>query len=179
MEYKQVLSFWFEELAPQDRFKKDPNLDQLIKERFLHYHSAATRNELYMWRNEPDSSLAEIIILDQFSRNIFRDTPASFASDAQALTLAQTAIEKGFDKQMRNNHKAFLYMPFMHSESQAIHEIALELYSQKGLEENLKFEVAHKNIIERFGRYPHRNAILKRESTKEEVTFLREPDSSF
>lgn len=179
MNSKDVYNFWFNELAPEARFKKDIELDRLIKDRFLNYTIAASRNELSEWRKTPESSLAEIIVLDQFSRNIFRDTPQSFANDAQALTLAQVAIDKGFDQGMSSIEKAFCYMPFMHSESKSIHEKAIELFSQIGLEDKLKFEIAHKKIIDRFGRYPHRNKILKRESSAEELKFLDEPNSSF
>ncbi len=179
MNYKHILDFWFNELKPEDRFKKNMRIDQLIADRFLEYHNAAKNNELYKWRFEQGSSLAEIIILDQFSRNIFRDTPQAFACDSQALALAQVAIEKGFDQNMSSVEKAFLYMPFMHSESKVIHEIAVVLYSQEGLEFNLEYEIAHKKIIDRFGRYPHRNIILGRESTPEEIKFLKEPNSSF
>jgi uncharacterized protein (DUF924 family) len=179
MNYTEVLNFWFNELTEEDRFKKDPELDQLIRDRFLSYYEAAINNELYEWRRAPDSALAEIIILDQFSRNMFRDTPQAFSSDPLALALSQFAIEKGFDKQLSTDQKAFLYMPYMHSESKIIHEIAVTLFSQKGLELNLDYEIAHKKIIDRFGRYPHRNQILDRKSTDEEIEFLKGPGSGF
>jgi len=110
---------------------------------------------------------------------MFRDTPAAFITDTLALVLAQEAIRKKFDKELDNSKKAFLYMPFMHSESKEIHDIALFLFDQPGLEDNYNFEVKHKAIIDRFGRYPHRNDILGRESTAEELEFLSQPGSSF
>ena len=125
------------------------------------------------------SRLAEIIILDQFSRNIHRGTPDAFAADPLALALAQEAVSSGADQALPVSRRAFLYMPFMHSESQAIHELAVRLFSASGLAENLKAELRHQAIITRFGRYPHRNSILGRISTPEEEAFLEEPGSSF
>ncbi|EWH08044.1 hypothetical protein DS2_19376, partial [Catenovulum agarivorans DS-2] len=124
-------------------------------------------------------SLAEIIILDQFSRNIYRDQPEAFASDAMALALAQFAISQQFDQQLLPIQQAFLYMPFMHSESKLIHVEAVKLFEAAGWTNNLEFELQHKNIIDKFGRYPHRNKILGRQSTKEEIEFLQQPNSSF
>ncbi len=123
--------------------------------------------------------MAEIIVLDQFSRNIFRDKPEAFASDALALALAQEAIAAKADEQLKPIERSFLYMPFMHSESLAIHEVAVGLFENNGIASNYDFEIKHKTIIERFGRYPHRNSILGRESTPEEIEFLTQPGSSF
>ena len=118
-------------------------------------------------------------MLDQFSRNMFRDSPMSFAQDSLALMLAQEAVFHGMDKTLPIEQRSFLYMPYMHSESLAIHEIAVELFSQPGLEFNLDFELKHKVIIQNFGRFPHRNAILHRQSTPAELEFLKHPGSSF
>ena len=118
-------------------------------------------------------------MLDQFSRNIWRDTPRAFASDGMALVLAQEAVAECADQQLPVKWRAFLYMPFMHSESLRMHEQAMKLFSAPGLEDNLRFEQRHRDIIERFGRYPHRNAILGRPSTAEEAAFLRTKGSSF
>lgn len=174
-----ILNFWFEELEPKQWFIKDNQLDNEIDKRFGALHQKATQGELYSWRDTAKGSLAEIIILDQFSRNIFRDQASSFAFDSMALTLAQAAISKQFDKGLNPQEKSFLYMPFMHSESLAIHNIAQQLFNQPGLEHNLDFEKKHRVIIEKFGRYPHRNQILGRTSTSEELTFLQQPNSSF
>jgi len=175
----EVINFWFDEIEPSQRFKKDLEFDELIKSRFGDLHSRAAKGLLYTWREHPLDSLAEIIILDQFSRNMFRDTAESFAYDTLALVLAQEAIRKKFDVELEPVQKAFLYMPFMHSESGEIHEIAMYLFDHPGLEDNYNFELRHKEIIDRFGRYPHRNAILDRESTPEEIEFLSQPGSSF
>lgn len=174
-----IINFWFHEIEPKQRFAKDTDFDALIQTRFLGVHQHARQGLLYTWREHPLDALAEIIVLDQFSRNMFRDTPEAFAYDPLALVLAQEAIRRKFDHELENTQKAFLYMPFMHSESLEIHEIAEFLFNQAGLEDNLHFELKHKEIIARFGRYPHRNAILGRESTEEELEFLSRPGSSF
>lgn len=179
MDYKGVLEFWFNQLSTADWWKKDVGLDNLIKTQFLELHQQASHGELFEWRNTSQGSLAEIIILDQFSRNIFRDTPQSFSSDGMALILAQEAISKTFDKELEPTQRAFLYMPFMHSESLIIHQQAKKLFSQPEMRANYDFELKHAAIIEKFGRYPHRNSILGRESTPEELIFLTQPNSSF
>ena len=176
-----VLHFWFEELTPKDWFNpSNPvELDAKIRDKFEHLLEKASACELSSWRSTPDGSLAEIIVLDQFSRNIYRNTPKAFAQDPLALGLAQEAIGKGFDKVMEPSKLSFLYMPFMHSESRLIHERAMELFDTPGLEMQFDFEKKHKAIIDRFGQYPHRNEILGRLSTEEEDAFLKQPGSSF
>lgn len=174
-----VLDFWFKEIEPKQWWVKDLEFDQLITTRFESLHKKAVLGELYEWRDTAKGRLAEIIILDQFSRNMYRDTPKSFAYDAQALTLSQEAIRQGFDQELTPLERSFLYMPFMHSESLKIHEVAVELFKANGIENNYEFELKHKVIIERFGRYPHRNEILGRTSTAEEIDFLKQPGSGF
>lgn len=177
--YQNILEFWFEELKPQQWWIKDATLDQLIADRFSDLHRQAARGELYAWRVQAQGRLAEIIILDQFSRNMFRDSPLSFACDPQALALAQEAVASGADKLLSQIERNFLYMPYMHSESPLIHEVALQLFHDNGIEGSYDYEVRHKKIIDRFGRYPHRNAALGRESTPEEAEFLKLPGSGF
>ncbi len=179
MNYNAVHSFWFTELKPSQHFAKDVKLDQQIKDQFFDTHQAATRGELYPWRETAVGALCEIIVLDQFSRNIFRDSPLSFAFDSLALVLSQEAIRRGLDQKLTNSEKSFLYMPFMHSESPLIHTQAMDLFNAPGLEFNFEFEKKHKVIIDRFHRYPHRNKILGRASTPEEIEFLSTPGSSF
>ena len=174
-----VLSFWFDELEAAQWFRKDPALDAKIRTRFGACLESAARGELWGWRETPEGRLAEVIVLDQFSRNVHRDTPDAFAADPLALGLAQEAVARGDDAALPPAWRAFLYMPFMHSESAAIHKQALRLFGQPGLEENLRFEHRHRDIILRFGRYPHRNAILGRVSTPAELAFLAQPGSSF
>ncbi|MEA2118462.1 DUF924 family protein [Halovibrio sp. HP20-50] len=174
-----VLGFWFEALTPAQWFKKDAELDRTISQRFSALHAQAARCECYAWRQTAQGRLAEIIVLDQFSRNIYRDDARAFATDALALVLAQEAVAASADVELNSTQRAFLYMPYMHSESTVIHEVAVELFDQPGLENNHGFEVRHKAIIDRFGRYPHRNALLGRASTEEELDFLKQPGSSF
>ncbi len=175
----EVLSFWFEEIDPGSWWKKDEEFDRQIRKRFKQVHDKAIRGELFEWRLTPRGSLAEVIVLDQFSRNIYRDTPRAFAYDGMALVLAQEAITAEFDRELSAVENSFLFMPFMHSESPEIHDLAVALYQRIGLEDNLNFEMKHKAIIDRFGRYPHRNEILGRESTPDEIEFLKEPGSRF
>ncbi len=174
-----ILHFWFDELEPRQWWNKDEGMDQQIAERFGELHRAACHGELFDWRSSAGGRLAEVIVMDQFSRNIYRDQAAAFAADNAALVLAQEAVAGGHDIELNSEQKAFLYMPYMHSESRLIHEKAVALYSAPGLEYNLEFELKHKVIIDRFGRYPHRNAILGRESSQEEIEFLKQPGSSF
>lgn len=179
MDAKEVLHYWFKVLDEKDWWKKSEKIDQDIKLRFAETLTAASANELFHWRNTPSGRLAEIIVLDQFSRNIYRDSSLAFRQDSQALALAQEAIRHGYDKELSTKERRFLYMPYMHSESLKVHEEAILLFSQAGLEDAYRFELAHKVIIERFGRYPHRNEVLGRVSTPEELVFLKEPNSSF
>ena len=174
-----VLDFWFKEIDAKQWWTKSAEFDQLIASRFGSLHAAAARCELHPWRETPPGRLAEIIVLDQFSRNMFRDQPQAFACDAMALALAQTAVATQADAVLEIQQRAFVYMPYMHSESPLIHGTAQALFSQAGLESSLASEQHHKAILDRFGRYPHRNAILGRPSTTEELEFLATPGSSF
>ena len=174
-----VLAFWFEEITPKHWWATSDDLDRHIKSRFGALHYATKDCDLYGWRESAKGRLAEIIILDQFSRNIYRNHPNAFAYDSLALALAQTAVAVNADHELDINQRAFLYMPYMHSESLIIHEVAITLFSQPSMEANLQFELRHKEIIDRFGRYPHRNKILGRISTPEEIGFLKTAVSSF
>jgi len=176
---REILKFWFEEIEPSQWWKKDEDLDRLITERFSDIHHRATRCELFEWRKDAHGRLAEVIVLDQFSRNMYRNSPLCFAQDALALALAQEAIAVGADQSLSQTERSFLYMPFMHSESLQIHEIATELFRGNGNQSSYDFELKHKAIIARFGRYPHRNSILGRQSTAEEIEFLKQPGSGF
>ena len=176
---QDVLRFWFEEIEPACWWKKDAAFDAGIRNRFADTHAAACDAELSHWRVSPEGRLAEILVLDQFSRNLFRDDPRSFAQDGMALVLAQEAVRQGADRALAPTQRSFLYMPYMHSESLAIHDQALQLFDQPGLENNLNFERQHRDLIVRFGRYPHRNALLGRASTPEELAYLAEPGAGF
>jgi uncharacterized protein (DUF924 family) len=177
--YQDVLDFWFNEIDPKKWFQKDFDFDKSIQTRFGALHQQAIQGELFFWRDTAQGALAEIIVLDQFSRNLYRDQAESFAADPMALALAQTAIDKGVDKALSSSERSFLYMPFMHSESALIHEMAVVLFTTLEASNTLEFELKHKKIVDRFGRYPHRNTILGRTSSAEELVFLQEPNSSF
>lgn len=175
----EVLRFWFEEATPAQWWSKDLSFDAAIATRFAALHASVARCECHAWRATPEGRLAEIVVLDQFSRNLFRDAADAFATDPLALALAQEAVTAGADAKLPVAQRRFIYMPYMHSESLAIHDVAVRLFDQPGLEDNLRFEHLHRETIVRFGRYPHRNASLRRESTPEELAFLAQPGSSF
>ena len=174
-----ILHFWFNELSPKQHYAKDAGLDEAIRTRFGATLEAAARCELFGWRATPEGRLAEVLVLDQFSRNVYRDTARAFAQDALALALSQELVASGQDRSLPLAQRSFAYMPYMHSESVLVHAQAALLFAQPGLEDTLRFELRHKEIIDRFGRYPHRNALMGRSSTPEELVFLSEPGSSF
>lgn len=174
-----VLAFWFETLGPKDWWGKDAALDARVAGRFGALLAQAACCELYDWRATPRGRLAEVLVLDQFSRHVHRDAPGAFASDPLALALAQEAVARGDDRALTAIERVFLYLPYMHSESRLIQVESVRLYERNGLEDNLDFARRHQEIVERFGRYPHRNAILGRRSTPEEIAFLEEPGSRF
>ena len=176
---QSVLQFWFQDSTPVQWWQVDPEFDRLIAERFSSVHERACRSELFEWRAEPQGRLAEIIVLDQFSRNMHRGSPLSYAHDALALALAQEAVSAKADLTLPPEERVFMYLPYMHSESRAIHEVAEQLFRERAPPSNHDFELRHKAIIDRFGRYPHRNAVLGRQSTEEELAFLSLPGSSF
>lgn len=174
-----VIAFWFTDITPKQWWGRSDEFDQLITTRFGALHTAASHCELFEWRTTATGRLAEVIVLDQFSRNMFRDRADAFASDSLALVLAQSAVDVGADRELAIDQRAFLYMPYMHSESAVIHETAQTLFASLGDTDKLNFELRHKAIIDRFGRYPHRNALLGRVSTPEKIAFLQTPGSSF
>lgn len=174
-----IIDFWFNAIDSKMWFKKDDNFDLLLTAQFSQLNTAASKGELHHWRTSAEGRLAEIIVLDQFSRNIHRDSPLAFASDPTALVLAQEAVSQGCLNQLDPIKQSFLLMPYMHSESEAIHEIAVDLFKQTGLDKTIDYELKHQAIILQFGRYPHRNKILGRDSTDEELEFLEKPGSGF
>ncbi|WP_201536188.1 DUF924 family protein [Psychrobacter immobilis] len=186
-----VLAFWFDKDNEQYWFAKNDNFDQQINDKFGKIWQMARRGECVTWRNantpkDSNSSitslagrLAEIIVLDQFSRNLCRGQARAFAQDSMSVVLAQEAIQQPHFGALPVEWRKFIIMPFMHSESLMIHERYLPLFEQLNDAETLDFEQRHKDIIEQFGRYPHRNDTLDRESTDKEEAFLQEPNSSF
>lgn len=199
MSPEDILEFWFgtldaDGMASKEKssrwWTKDPAFDAEIRQRFGDALRAAHRGEFIAWGDAPRSSLALVILADQFPRNMFRDTADMFSSDGLALTTSLRAIERGLHERLETHESVFLVMPTMHSEVLANQERCLNLFEElaenaksdrarDALKYNVGFAEKHRVIVERFGRFPHRNALLERESTTEEAAFLEEPDSSF
>lgn len=185
-EYNRILDFWFskgpDQLDFENWFKKDEKFDQELRENFEGFLD----QDLESWKEDPEGTLAYIILLDQFSRNIYRGTPNSFAQDAKALDASIKGIQQGLDKSLTFPQRIFFYMPFMHSEILSDQEKSVELFlelfqeaKEDGYKSNYEYALAHHKIIEEFGRFPHRNEILGRKSTDAETQFLKKPGSSF
>jgi uncharacterized protein (DUF924 family) len=173
-----VLGFWFGQ-PPERWFRKDPVFDQEIRARFTALHGELGLGEHDDWLATPRGRLAAIIVLDQFSRNMFRDTPGMFDSDARALAIALEGLARGDDRALGDAERQFFYMPLMHAEDLACQDRCVELFAAAGNANALRFAELHRDIVRRFGRFPHRNALLGRSSTPEEVEFLTQPGSSF
>ena len=174
-----VLRFWFDDTPHRQRFAHDASFDQLIGHRFGGLLRSAREGLLDDWAVTPDGALALVVVLDQFSRNIHRGHPQAFAADGKAREIASAALARGFDRLLPPERRAFLYLPFEHSESLADQERSLALFTAMRDGEQLDHAVRHHAIVERFGRFPHRNAILGRTSTPEEIAFLTLPESAF
>jgi len=186
----EILEFWFGKPDEADYgkprkvwFTKNPEFDQDVRSRFLNDYQQAAAGKLDDWNASPLSCLALIILLDQFPRNMFRGQPQAFATDPQALCYAQHAVAQGFDKELLPVQRWFIYLPFEHSENLAHQRRCIELYQQHSDDPDMSnaivYPIKHLEIIERFGRFPHRNTILGRETTPEEAEFLKQPGSSF
>jgi len=174
---EQVLAFWF---SHRDNWwKKSPEFDAEVRDRFQALHAVLLRGDHDAWREEARSALAYVIVLDQLSRNMFRDQARMYVGDTAALEAARTAIERGFDAGLGEVERSFLYMPFMHSEALADQARPVALFAAVGNDYNSRYAVQHRDIVARFGRFPHRNALLGRASTEEETEFLKQPGSSF
>lgn len=171
-----VLTFWFADHGRDDWFSGSSAFDKAVCDRLGPYQPSAERCELFAWRETPQGRLAEILLLDQVSRQLYRGQARAFASDAMALALAQEAVAGGHDQSLGLYERQFLYMPYMHSESLAIHDEALRLYGELPEDYGKPFEEAHRKVIERFGRYPHRNVALGRQSTQDELDYMAETD---
>ena len=176
---EDVIRFWFEELSPDDWYGPPPRVDAEIAARFGETYEALKDGVPPAWLDDPEGALAAILVLDQFPRNMFRGAPQAFATDARALALSKRAIDQGLDMKLPPEKRCFVYIPFQHSEDLAVQRRSLELFTALGNPENLDFARRHEAIIARFGRFPHRNEILGRESTPEEEEFLKQPGSSF
>jgi uncharacterized protein (DUF924 family) len=180
----QILAFWFGSGDRDKRwFEKNPAFDEEVHRRFLALHAEGAAGNLALWKNDTADCLALIVLLDQFPRNMFRGTPRAFATDALALEAARHAIARGYDRAMRPSERMFVYLPFEHAESLEEQARACELTAPLAefpeTDDVYRYAIAHRDVIRRFGRFPHRNAILGRASTPEEIEFLMGPGSSF
>jgi uncharacterized protein (DUF924 family) len=173
-----VLDFWFG-MTTEQHFAKDDALDRTIAERFGPLRDGLLRGRAEGWRDDPDALLAAIIVLDQFSRNIHRDTPDAFAADGLALELTLSAIERGWDERYPPDRRVFLYMPLMHAEDMAMQDLSIAKFEALGIAENLAFARDHRNVIADHGRFPSRNAALGRTSTAAEEAYLAQPDAGW
>ena len=174
-----VLRFWFEQTEPNQWFEKDPAFDASIRKRFLGLHESLVSRGSNGLLADAQTALAAVIVLDQMSRNMFRDTPRAFAADPQALQVAEAAIVRRFDAGLTKDQRMFLYLPFQHSEDRQSQARSVALTASLGDPELQKWAEAHRAIVDRFGRFPHRNRILGRISTPDETEFLKQPDSFF
>lgn len=175
-----ILSFWFEVSTPTQWYRKNAEFDAAISEQFGVLIERGLNGQLDDWAAEPDGCLALIILLDQFTRNVFRDTPRAFAGDEIALALSLKAHRSGWiDAEPDMARRQFYLMPMMHAEDLDVQDASLELFERLTNEHTHHYAILHRDIIARFGHFPHRNAILGRPSTDEEISFLQEPNSSF
>ncbi|MCM2343922.1 MAG: DUF924 domain-containing protein [Alphaproteobacteria bacterium] len=177
----EVLHFWFEEVQPSQWFQKNESFDDLIRDRFMGTYRLAADGVCDLWRDEAEGALALCVVLDQFPRNMFRGAATAFASDVAALRVAKQAIVRGFDQMMTPTRRRFLYLPFEHSEALADQETSLKLFGAMREDDPLGYDYAarHYEIIQRFGRFPHRNAILGRQNTPDEEEYLAHPGAGF
>ena len=178
---KDVLDFWFVETQPKQWFQVSEEFDETIRERFSEPYEMAANGQFDDWQNDADGALALCILLDQMPRNMFRDTPKAFDTDKKALVVAKYAISKGLDQVLSPIKRRFLYLPFEHSENLNDQRRCLELFEKIKADDPLGYEYAqrHIEVIEKYGRFPHRNKILGRENTPEEEEYLAQPGSGF
>ena len=175
--YQNILDFWFDQENMPKWFVKNEKFDKIISEKFLSYYEEAARGNLDYWKKTAEGSVALIILLDQFPRNIFRGLSQSFATDSKALSITKEVIAKSMDKELSKEYRQFLYMPLMHSENLEDQKLSVKLF--KNDPGTYEYAEMHMEIIKKFSRFPHRNAILGRTSTEEEIKFLDTPNSSF
>lgn len=174
-----IIDFWFSAKVKNNWFSSNERFDQEIRARFQDIYNDAREGAYLQWRDTPRGALALVLLFDQFPRNMFRGVAEAFATDDLALEIARETITAGQDRQLSDDERGFLYMPYMHSEDLAVQNVGLRLYGELGHKERLDFMWRHHAIISQFGRYPHRNAVLGRQSTEEELIFLQTPGSSF
>jgi uncharacterized protein (DUF924 family) len=176
---REVLGFWFDLVMPEQRFAKSVALDSEIRTLFGELRDRVKASGAAGWRDDPETLLAAIILLDQFSRNLHRGEAEAFAADPLAQELTLMALEKGWDAGIVPEQRAFLYMPLMHAEDRALQKLSVERFAEPGLEQNLRYASDHADCIARFGRFPSRNAALGRASTPEELDYLSQPGAGW
>ena len=179
IEKEEILNFWFKECKPEQWFKKNEYFDKMIENRFFIAIKNALAGKLRNWEESETGCLALIILLDQFTRNVFRDTPQAFAGDKRALALSQLCCDKDYLTNPDIQRRQFMLMPMMHSENLAVQDASLPLFKKYASKKDYEYAEKHREIIARFGRFPHRNVILGRKSINEELEFLKQPGSSF
>ena len=171
---REILDFWFSDEVRPLWFKSTPEFDELLRERYENVWGLARADSYDHWEQEPESALALVIVLDQFPLNMFREDARQYSTEGHARRIARAAIEQGFDQQLSRQQQAFLYLPFMHSESIEDQNTSVALYEKAGLEDNLRYAIHHRDVIKRFGRFPHRNQALGRVSSEEEIEYLKD-----
>lgn len=173
----EIVEYWFSEKVKKLWFNSTPEFDMELNQKYLALYERAASGQLNQWKSEPLGALALVIILDQFPLNMFRRQPRSFATEALSREVAEYAISHGFDAELTKEQKGFLYMPFMHSEDLQDQDKSVSLFEKAGLKENLRFAKHHREIVRRFGRFPHRNGILGRESSRDELDYLNSKEA--
>ena len=179
IKHQNVLAFWFTEIAPESWFKKDADFDAALEIRFGGAVVDALAGRLDHWANDADGCLALIILLDQFTRNIFRQSARAFSGDEMALALSLRCVDRGYLDAAKPSHRHFMLMPMMHSEDLEIQVSSLPLFKKYTEKRTYEYAVRHRDIVARFGRFPHRNEALGRPTTEDEKVFLTKPGSSF
>ena len=179
MNYSTITKFWFEEIHSQKWFEKDEDFDSILTKKFSNQVQLALADKLDYWKIDLEGCLSLILLLDQFTRNIYRDNAKAFSGDLKALDLCLHAIKNGYLLSDNSSWRHFMLMPMMHSENLAIQEMSLPLFKKYTNERTFEFAKKHHDIVSKFNRYPHRNQILGRQSSEEEMIFLSEPGSSF
>ncbi len=174
---RDVIDFWFSDRVRKLWFNSTPEFDRELRESYRETWEKAKRGELDHWKQSAEGCLALVVILDQFPLNMFRDTAESYSTEAQSREVARHALALEFDRSLESGQRAFLYMPFMHSEDLADQKLALELFDQPGLESNLRFARHHHDIVAKYGRFPHRNAALGRDNTEAESEYLNSKEA--
>jgi len=175
---EDVISFWFEEISPKQQFVKDEKFDAEIKRRFGPLH-ASLKEDASSFSDTPQGALAAILVFDQFSRNMFRGSGKAFETDPLALSIAKNLIARGWDKNMPINQRTFVYMPFMHAETVEAQEQSVALFKVLGTSSNIEYAIKHRDVVKKYGRFPHRNKALNRTSTAEETAFINTPGTAF